>query len=264
MLSNSFVKWLWDARRSIAVWALAISAVGALYAALWPTVNDPSFQQAIESYPEGLIEALNYDDIATPAGYLTSSVYGLLAALLLLIYATGAGARTIAGDEQAGTLELVAGHPISRRRLATERLAAMLASIVGICIAFLVVMLLVRPVADLGEISIGGFIAMHLHLVLFAALFGSIAFCIGAATGRRGLAIGLTATVAVIAYLANGLLPMIGGLESVDRASPFNWLVYDTPLRDGVQPTGALLLAIFTVLFAIAGVWAFDRRDLAI
>ena len=83
-----------------------------------------------------------------------------LAALAVRGYAQPVNAIRNSGvDLDQGTLELVAGHPISRRRLATERLAAMLASIVGICIAFLVVMLLVRPVADLGEISIGGFIA---------------------------------------------------------------------------------------------------------
>lgn len=116
MLSNTFTKWLWDARRSIPVWTFAISLIGGLYALLWPTIDDPDFQQALDSYPEGLLEALNYDDIATPAGYLTSSVYGLLAAILLVVYAVGAGARTIAGDEQAGTLDLVAGHPISTLR----------------------------------------------------------------------------------------------------------------------------------------------------
>ncbi|KAG1648699.1 hypothetical protein GQR58_029634 [Nymphon striatum] len=225
MFRNTFAKWLWDARRSITVWALAISAVGGLYAALWPTVNDPAFQQALESYPEGLLEAMNYDDVATPAGYLTSSVYGLIGALLLLIYATSAGARTVAGDEQAGTLELVLGHPISRTKLALLRYGALVVSVMFMCAFFLLVMLALRSPAQLTEISMGGFVAMHVHLALFTIFFGAVAYAVGAATGRRGWALGAGATVGVVAVLGewgspHGRWPGLGlGQDQPDHRS---------------------------------------------
>jgi ABC-2 type transport system permease protein len=55
MLRDVFTKTLWDARRSVAGWAVAISAVAATYAAFWPTVNTPQMQQALRNYPEGIL-----------------------------------------------------------------------------------------------------------------------------------------------------------------------------------------------------------------
>ena len=42
--------------------------------------------------------------------------------LLLLVAAIGAGARAIAGEEERGTLDLLLSTPVSRRRLALEKL----------------------------------------------------------------------------------------------------------------------------------------------
>lgn len=263
-LSNTFTKWLWDARRSLAVWTVAISAVGGMYAAFWPTINDPDMQELLESYPEGILEALNYDDVSTSAGYLTASVYGLLGAILLLVYATAAGARTLAGDEESGTLELIAAHPISRVRLALQRFGALVASLFQIVAGFWLVMLVLRRPSQLDDISIGGFVAMHLHLGLFGALFGALAFAVGAATGRRAFALGTGAAVAVLGFLANGLLPQINGLEWVRNISPFHWLVGGDPLRNGIDLSDTLIMSFLTAALVAAGTWAFDRRDITV
>ena len=68
MLRNVFTKALWDARRSLLAWAVAIAAVAAMYAAFWPTVNTPEMQQAMRNYPQGVLEAFNYNDLTSPAG----------------------------------------------------------------------------------------------------------------------------------------------------------------------------------------------------
>ena len=91
MLRNVFTKTLWDTRRSLLGWALAISAVAATYAAFWPTVNTPQMQQALGNYPQAVLEAFNYNDLTSPAGYLGSSVYGLLIPLLVAVFAIAYG-----------------------------------------------------------------------------------------------------------------------------------------------------------------------------
>ena len=49
MLANPFTKWLWDNRRSVIGWSMAVAAVGGIYAAFWPTFDDPEVQKFIYS-----------------------------------------------------------------------------------------------------------------------------------------------------------------------------------------------------------------------
>jgi ABC-2 type transport system permease protein len=264
MLRNVFTKTLWDARRSLLGWALAIAAVAAMYAAFWPTVNTPEMQQALRNYPEGVLEAFNYDDLTSPAGYLGSSVYGLLIPLLVAVFAIAYGTRAVAGDEEAGTLDLLLAHPVGRTRLALERFAALAAALALAGVVLWLAMLAIAGPAQLEGVTAAEFAAATTQLVLFGACLGALAFAIGAATGRKTLALGASAGVAVLAYLANGVFPQLQGLEWTREVSPWHWYLGGEPLKNGLQTGDALLLLAVTLVLVAAGVWRFNRRDVAV
>jgi ABC-2 type transport system permease protein len=256
-------KWLRDSRRSLAGWTVAVVAVGGMYAAFWPTMDDPQLQEALANYPQAILEALNYTDFSTAAGYLSATVYGLIVALLLLVFAISAGARLIAGDEEAGTLDLVQAHPVSRTSLALQRMAALAVALALIVVVFWVAMLALSGPAGFSEIGPGRLAAASVHLGAFAVLFGSASFGVGAATGRRGIALGVAGGAALLAYAAKGLLPQVSGLEWTSSYSAFTWLNGSEPLRTGIDwGYVGLMLAIAAVLVA-AGTWAYGRRDIA-
>jgi beta-exotoxin I transport system permease protein len=264
MLRDVLTKTLWDARRSLLGWALAIAAVAAMYAAFWPTVNTPEMQQALRNYPEGVLEAFNYDDLTSPAGYLASSVYGLLIPLLVAVFAIAYGTRAVAGDEEAGTLDLLLAHPVGRTRLALERFAALAAALALAGVVLWLAMLAIAGPAQLEGVTAAEFAAATTQLVLFGACLGALAFAIGAATGRKTLALGASAGVAVLAYLANGVFPQLQGLEWTREVSPWHWYLGGEPLKNGLQTGDALLLLAVTLVLVAAGVWRFNRRDVAV
>jgi ABC-2 type transport system permease protein len=264
MLRNVFTKTLWDARRSLVGWAVAISAVAAMYAAFWPTVNTPEMQQALRNYPEGILEALNYDDLTSPAGYLGSSVFGLLIPLLVAVFAIAYGTRAVAGDEEAGTLDLLLAHPVGRTRLALQRFAALVAALVLVGVVLWLAMLAIAGPAKLEGVTAAEFGAATTQLALFGACLGALAFAVGAATGRRALALGISAGVAVLAYLANGVFPQVAGLEWTRDVSPWHWYLGGEPLKNGLQAGDSLLLLAVTLALVAAGTLVFNRRDVAV
>ena len=154
--------------------------------------------------------------------------------------------------------------PVSRVRVALSRFAAFLISLVIIAAVFLLVMVALSGPADLSGITVGQFAAMHLHLFLFASFFGSVAFAVGAATGRRGLAYGAGAAVGVLGYFASGIIPQVDGFEWVEAFSPFDWLIGSDPLRDGVDPADTLLMVVLVSVLVAAGTWRFNRRDVGV
>ena len=71
---------------------------------------------------------------------------------------------------------------------------------------------------------------------------------LGAATGRRALAIGVTAAAAVAAYLVNGLAPLVDALEVPQKLSPFYHYATGDPLRQGVSVSHLAVLAGIAVV----------------
>jgi ABC-2 type transport system permease protein len=187
VLRNLFVKTLRDQRRSLGWWSLGLLAVVAVYVLPYRTYLDSGVLSANTDTP--LYQALGYDN--SPAGYLQGALFALLGPLLLVMMAVAAGARAIAGDEEAGTLELLLAHPVSRTRLLLERFGALAAAITLLGLVVWGGALAAVSAADMG-IGADRLAAATLGLVLLALGFGTVALAAGAASGRRGLTFGVT------------------------------------------------------------------------
>jgi ABC-2 type transport system permease protein len=260
-----FAKFLRDNRRSLAGWSLAVAAVSAMYAAFWPSVGDnPELTKALDSYPPAIKEAFHMQDLSDPANYLGSTVFGLIVPLLLAVFAIAYGVKAVAGDEEAGTLDLVLAHPVSRTSLALQRITAVAASLAIVSGAVLAALVGVRGPAGMERVSIGGLAATCLQLWLFGLVFAALAYAVGAATGRKAYALGVSAVVAVLAYLADSFLVQVDALRWTEKLSPFQWFLGGEPLKHGLQGSGSALLLSVAVVLAALGTWRFDRRDLAV
>jgi ABC-2 type transport system permease protein len=259
-----FTQHLRDNRRGFTGWAVAITAVAAMYSAFWPVFgHNADLTKAIDAFPQSMKDAFHMTDYSTAAGYFGSTVFGLLVPILVAVFAIAAGVRAIAGDEEAGTLDLVMAHPVTRGRLAVQRWAATATALVGAGVLLLVVILLIRYPAKFTELPVGNIAATVLMLTLFGICFASIAFGIGAYTGKKAISLGASAYLAVATYLCSSFLPQIHGLGWVKDISPFAWYLDGEPLRNGIQWGYSGLLVAVAVYFGALGIWQFRRRDLA-
>jgi ABC-2 type transport system permease protein len=248
-----------DHRRGFFVWGVSLAFVTVFYMAFWPMMGD-DMMSAIEGMPEGLMAAMGYDRIGTAAGYLEAVVYGLFGPVMLLIYGIGLGGRLIAGQEEDGTLELDLAAPISRTRLYLERLAALWLLVTGIVVLMTAGVLVSDPLFDL-RLSLPNVLAASLGLWLLVGGFVTLAFAVGAATGRRGRAVGLVAGLAAVAYVFRGVANA-AGVELFATLSPMSWFLAPDPLANGLDLGSTLRLAAITLVAAPLGLWRFRRRDL--
>jgi ABC-2 type transport system permease protein len=169
----------------------------------------------------------------------------------------------VAGDEEAGTLDLVLAHPVGRVKLALQRFAAVAVELGLACLVLFAAMVAMTGPFGFDGISAAEFAATHLQLALFGLCFGALAFAIGAATGSRTLALWGSAAVALLAYVAKALLPQVPGLGWARDLSPFQWFIGGDPLTNGLQVGGCLLLLGTSAVLLAVGTAAFTRRDLA-
>lgn len=260
-----FLKSLRDNRRGYLGWSVALTAVAAMYASFWPTLGqNPELTKAMDSYPQSLKEALNLQDMSKPENYLGTSVFGLLVPILLAVFAIAAGTKAIASDEEAGTLDLVLAHPVTRVKLALQRLLAIATALTLITGLMWLVVTALRGPSEFTSVSPGRILAVCVQLAFFGLFFASLAYAVGAWTGRKGLAIGAGAAVAVLAYLSDSFLPQVDGLKWIERFSPFEWYLGNEPLKNGISGTSLLIFAGLSAVFIALGTWRFNRRDVAV
>jgi ABC-2 type transport system permease protein len=248
------------------LWSAGLVAVAALMISVYPTVRDnPSLNDLVKQYPDALKNLVGFGgplDYASPAGYLGAELFSFMIPLLLIIATVAAGSGAIAGEEENGTMELLLALPIMRGRLVLEKLTALIAEVVALGAVLWLALWVGAAVVDM-RISGAHLASGTAGSVLVAILFGALSMALGAATGRRSLAIGLTSALAVAAFLVNVLAPLVDSLSQVRRLSPFYHYAASDPLRHGLDAGDVAFLVVTAALFAVAATLAFQRRDIA-
>ena len=253
-----------DHRRALVGWCLGVAAYVALIAAIFPSIEgSPEFDELLESYPEvlkslfGIVEG---GSITSGPGYLDAELFSFMLPLFVLLLAIGSGARTFAGEEDAGRLELVLSYPVRRRGAVLAKGLAVGAEVLLVSLAAGLTLLVFDPLVGL-DLALGHVAAATASLAALGLLHGWLALAVGAATSSRALAIGVPAAVASCGYLVNGLHQIAGWLDPFRFLSPF-WFVGSAPLQGGSRAWGILLVVLLAVPVLLGGSLLVERRDL--
>jgi ABC-2 type transport system permease protein len=265
MVRTVWTKTLRDQRRALVWWSLGFMLTVFMYAAFWPNVqsNAAQFNQYIEKFPEAVRNMMGGANFGTPAGYVQTELFSLLGPILLLVYAIGAGARSIGGEEEAGTLDLLLSTPLARSRVLLDKFGSMASATLYLAMLTWLALVLLGPLYDL-HLPLQGLASATLNLFLLALAFGAIALLVGTATGSKGAAIGVSSGLAVIAFVLNTLAPSVNALRPFRFLTPFHYYSAHQPLTNGFNGIDVLALAGISVVALVTALITFERRDLAI
>lgn len=253
-----------DRRRGLAAWTVGLTAYVALIAAFFPSIQNSEIQRALEDYPDELKAFFGGEqsfDFSTGAGYLNAELFSLVVPLLLVIVAVGFGARTVAGEQASGTLELLLANPITRTRVIGEKIASLVVIVGGLAAVVALSLVALGLVVDL-DVAVVNVVAACLGAALVALFMGMLALLAGVATGNRSLAVGLPTVIFAASYLVVGLAGLVTWLEPARHISPLYHAEGTIPLRNGLPAANTCVLAACCVATGAASVWYFGRRDL--
>jgi ABC-2 type transport system permease protein len=255
-----------DQRRSLVIWSVSMALLVGMYAGFYPSFHESNaYNDVINQMPKALRDLFTAGigvDFGSGAGYVYMEMLSFMAPMLVLLYAVGAGAGAIAGEEERRTLDLLLSTPVSRTRLLLEKFAAMCAGVLAIVLAMGIALVAFGAAADMG-LDTANIAASMLHLALLGLVFGALALAAGAATGRMTVARGLAGLLAVVTYLINGFAPSVSWLHPIQKASPFYQYIGADPIRHGLSLAAVGIAAATVAVLIAAAVWAFDRRDVA-
>ncbi len=100
-------------------------------------------------------------------------------------------------------------------------------------------------------------------LLLLALAYGSLALMLGAATGSKGLAIGVTAAIGLGSMVFNSVALIVEALEPWRKLLPMYYYNGRDPLVHGLD-WHALVLVALTMIFLAGSLYFFERRDLTV
>jgi ABC-2 type transport system permease protein len=241
-------------------WSAGIAATLLLYLPLYPSLSGPDMAALIDSLPEALIEALDYDQITTGSGYTQATFIGLIGFVLLGIAGIAWGASLGGGHEESGGLELDLAHRVSRTGFVTEALLTLTLKL-GILVGFAggLIMVLNEP-SELG-LDTGNLWSAMASLFGLVLAIAFVSFAGGISTGQRRLGIASGAAVMVVSYVMNAVSGLVDDLEWLGSLSPYVWAFGGNPLTTGIDVVGLGLLGALALVAGVTSFVTLQRRD---
>ncbi len=248
-------------RRSLIGYSLGLAVYTLIVVALYPAFkNSTSLDRLIQTDSTAAALFGVSGPISTSGGWLSANLYANFLPLILLLLTIGYGAAALAGQNEDGTLCLIAALPARRRAIVAQKSAALALQTAVLSVATAVCVIAGR--AFQLSVTVPAVAAVTLTTLLMAVDFGLITMAVGALTGRRGTALGVGTALAAASYLLSSLAPVLSWLAPARYASLLYWAVGHNQITTGASP------ADYTVLLATAlGAWyattlAFHRLDI--
>jgi ABC-2 type transport system permease protein len=191
-------------------------------------------------------------NVGTIGGYVQWK-YGPVLLLIAAFWSVLSLSGTLAGEARRGSLDLVAASPLSRRRIAAEKVAAhvallTVAAAVMASAAWLGGAAFAKLPGD--EIPAHDAIGFALWVWLMALAFGGLAFALAQFLGRAA------------APILNNYKTLVPAFSGVAQVTPWAWTENHLALA-GQEDWGSLVpVAVVAAVLIPLGIEAFARRDL--
>lgn len=200
-------------------------------------------------------------DFLTPAGFMDFGLFSY-APVMAGIFVVLVGSGLLAADEEKGTLDLIAAHPISRTALFWGRFLAFATATAGILTLTWVGYALGVPLAE-WEVSVLALFLPHLSLLALLLLLGALALLLSMLLPSRTLAASAAGALMVVSYLVDSLASVYENLESLNAFLPLNYYQGGWALEGLDWPHFLVLLGAAALLVLLA--WLlFLRRDIRV
>lgn len=270
-LGSVFAKTLRDSRRATlivggAIGVLTVAVAAGIISQFSTPESRAEIGKIVDAVPPILRGLAGKPvNVGTLGGYLQYK-YGGFFPLVIGLWSILALSGTLAAESVRGSLDIVAASPISRRRIALEKIAG---HVLMLTIAMLVIggatALAGSAFATLpgDDISAAAAFSYALWLGLMALVAGAVAFALAPFVGRGGAA-GIAGAFMLGGFLLNGYQEAIPQLAPAARVSWFAWTGNHIPLAGRYDWPSIALVALVAAALLAVGVEAFARRDLGV
>ena len=248
-------------RRSLIGYCLGMAVYALVVVAMYPAFKtSTSLDKLIASDSTAAALFGVTGRISSSGGWLNGNIYANFFPLIMLLLTIGYGAACLAGQDEDGTLGLLAVLPVRRTAIVAQKTAAMAVQAALLAITVAVLMIIGRSFQL--RITVASVVSVSAAVFLMGMDFGLVTMAIGARAGRRGTAIGTGTALAAASYLVSSLAPVASWVRPGRYASLFYWSVGNSQINLGVSPGDYVVLTITGLCALAAAILAFRKLDI--
>lgn len=252
-------------RNAIIGWAIGLSFLPAMYISIYPQVA--ADLEGLQNIVDLQIYAAMGISFGSFEEWFASTIINIVP-IIVAIYAVIDGTGTLAGEEEAGKLELMISLPIPRWQIVTVKAIAH-------GIALILILLIVAIATTIVFFAIENEIETTLIWtdVLWGLLYtwplvmavGMISLFLGAFAPRRRVAAIISTVIVIVSYFGDNLSSQVSTLESLQPLFLFHYLNATADLFvTGPQASDILILVGIALVAFILAVVFFQLRDITV
>ena len=239
-----------------------------MYVAMFPSIEEQAdaFTEVFENFPPAVFEIFGIESLnmSTLESFLSVEHFSLVLPIMILFLLISVAGRAIAGEIEAGTVELLIGRPVSRLKLFLSRYASGL----GVLIVFTIIAVFsVVPLALLHgvEFQIESFAAGALIVFLFGWAVFSMAVMFSSLFSERSKVYMACGGILLLMYVLNVVALLKDNLDALKYFSFFHYYAYsDAVIHQSLYGTGCLVFVCMSIVCTAVGLAWFMKRDIAV
>jgi ABC-2 type transport system permease protein len=256
-----FLKTMRDYRIAILGWGVGMGLViVSPMASVSTLIKTPEERAALLSLAKTF--AWNADPVAadTIGGYATFKI-GIFI-FLICVWPLLVASRTLRGEEERSSMDVLLSAPRGRVRVALEKVAAIWAALVAMGV-IIGVLAYLGGKAFKADFGLGDGMLFGLDLALLCAVIAGIALFVSQFTQERGPAAGITAGLLLVFIVLDMVHRVVAGVDWVSQLSPIYFYNLSKPLIPsyGASVGGMFVLLALALTLSGAAIWLFARRD---
>lgn len=246
-----------DQRRAPLTWGGSLGAMGALIAAIWPSIEG-SVYELLRSYPEDLKEAFNIRTLDSVERYVDAEILSFIVPLTVAFYAIRCMTRATVAAEDRGHLDTLLGLPVRRRLVVASAFAVTAVMTAAVLSVTWLGTWLAGTIAGTG-ISASIMAEGMANVWPLAMAFAGLAALAAGVLRGSGTVTAVAAGTLIAMYVVDLVGKLADAIEPARALTAFRY--YGSAVQDGLDLSHVAGLTGVALLCALAGAVLFERRD---
>lgn len=261
---NVFRRELKAYRNSTIIWAISLSLLSVVFLTVYPSfTNDvEATKKILQNLPPVMAAA------AGISPDIMFSIYGFMSWLLTFITLAGAvqamnlGVGVLSKEESNKTADFLLTKPISRAKVVTSKLLAIISLIIITNIIFCAVTLTMAAIVSSTDYNVATLLMVLSKLILIQMIFLAFGFLLSIILKgiKSTIAVALPA---VFSFFIVGTLGEVLGLDYVKYISPFKLIDTNYIITNNAYDVKPLIIeAVFVVAVIALSYFVYIRKDI--